>query len=222
MLSSLTTIIVADIISFVEHQSELMFNEGDFQLQLSVYLLKSGHYDDVQVEYYLPNELAAMAGYDWDSNLYLDIVVRKDEYYCPIELKYPTKRVVKDAKRFGEKLSNVQLMRNQGAQDIVRYNFWKDVRRGEIVKALFPKVTGALAVMLTNDESYTRPVRPSSACYPFRTTENAVIGPGLMDWNGLPAMRDSHVPFHLDGKYIVKWDKYLIENEVFYITIIQI
>jgi hypothetical protein len=221
-MAGLTTIIIKDIISFVEQQKELMFNEGDFQLQLSVHLLKSGHYDDVQVEYYLPNELATKAGYDWDSNLYLDIVVRKGDDYCPIELKYPTKRVVKEAVRFGEKLSNVQLMRNQGAQDIVRYNFWKDVRRGEIVKALFPKATSALAVMLTNDASYTRPVRSTSACYPFRTTEGSVIGPGLMDWNGMPAIGASHTPFHLDGKYTVKWEKYLIENEVFYLAIVQI
>jgi hypothetical protein len=219
---SLTAVIMKDIISFVEHQSELMFNEGDFQLQLSVYLLKSGHYDEVQVEYYLPNKMATMAGYDWDSNLYLDIVVRNGDDFCPIELKYPTKKVVRDANRFGKKLQNVQLMRNQGAQDIVRYNFWKDVRRGEIVKALFPNVTGALAVMLTNDESYTRSVRPSSACYPFRTTEGAVIGPGPMDWNGDSTIRSSHTPFHLEGQYLVKWDKFLIENESFYIAIVQI
>jgi hypothetical protein len=221
-MAGLATIIIKDIIFFVKHQSELMFNEGDFQLQLSVYLLKSGHYDDVQVEYYLPNELATKAGYDWDSNLYLDIVVRKGDDYCPIELKYPTKRVVKDAMRFGKMLSDVQLMRNQGAQDIVRYNFWKDVRRGEIVKALFPKATSALAVMLTNDVSYTRPVRTSSACYPFRTTEGSVIGPGLMDWNGMPARRNSHTPFHLDGKYIVNWQKFLIDENEFYLAIIQI
>ncbi len=221
-MDNLPSLIKKDIISFVAHQTELMFNEGDFQLQLSVWLLKSGHYDDVQVEYYLPNEMATEAGYDWDSNLYLDIVVRKGDSYCPIELKYPTKRVVKNAIRFGKELQDVQLMRNQGAQDIVRYNFWKDVRRGEIVKALFPKVAKAFAVMLTNDKYYTRPVRGSAACFPFRTTEAAVIGPGIMDWNGKPAIRKDHTPFQLAGQYMVNWHNYLIDTENFYLTIIEI
>ncbi len=211
-----------DIIAFVEQQNELMFNEGDFQLQLSVWLLKSGHYDEVMVEYYLPNSLAIEAGYDWDSNLYLDIVARKREEYCAIELKYPTKRVVRDTCRFGKRLPDVQLMRNHGAQDLVKYNFWKDVRRGEIVKSLFPKVTKALAVLLTNDESYTRPGRQSSACYPFRTAEGSVIGPGIMDWNGSPTVGKTHTPFHLDGEYTVNWRRYKIDNESFFLTIIEI
>ncbi len=221
-MPNLVSCIKQDVISFVEHQPELMFNEGDFQLQLSVWLLRTGHYDDVQVEYYLPNEMASEAGYDWDSNLYLDVVVRRGEDYCPIELKYPTKGLVREATRFGTKLKSVQLLRNHGAQDIVRYNFWKDVRRGEIVKALFPKVKNALAVMLTNDESYIKQVRSTAACYPFRTTENEMIGSCLMDWKGTPMIRKNHLPFQLDGKYRVNWTRHLIENEIFYLTIIEI
>ena len=215
-------LLIRDIRKFVAEQTELMFNEGDFQLQLAVALRASGHYDDVQVECYIPNSLAVEVGYDWDSNLYLDIVVRCGDEYCPVELKYPTRRVVRDINRFGRELERVEIMRNQGAQDIVRYNFWKDVRRCEIIKALFPKVNCGLAVMLTNDPSYTRQVRASSACLPFSTGEGVSAGPGVMDWQGTPTVGKTHTKFHLSSSYRIAWTPYVIDSEQFYLTIVKI
>lgn len=221
-MAELINTVISDIGEFVLKQTELMFNEGDFQLQLAVFLRQSLHYDAVQVEYYIPNDLAAKAGYDWDSNLYIDIVCHKGGEYIPIELKYPTKLVVKNAQRFGTLLKDVHLMRNQGAQDIVRYNFWKDVRRCEIIKHLFPNVRNGVAVMLTNDSSYTRPVRSTSACLPFSMAEGISVGGGIMDWQGTPAVKRDHKPFILDGKYSVKWSEHSIDYEKFYLTIIKI
>lgn len=59
LISTLKT----DIVAFIEQQEELMFNERDFQMQLAVYLRQSGRYDDVDVEYYIPNSAAVEAGY---------------------------------------------------------------------------------------------------------------------------------------------------------------
>ena len=221
-MAELITMVISDIRKFVSQQTELMFNEGDFQLQLGVFLRQSKRYDAVHVEYYIPNDLAAKAGYDWDSNLYIDIVCRKDGEYIPIELKYPTKLVVKNARRFGMLVEDVPLMRNQGAQNLVKYNFWKDVRRIEIIKHLFRDVHSGVAVMLTNDSSYTRPVRSSSACFPFSTAEGIEAGGATMDWLGNPAVRRDHTPFVLDGKYRIAWTEHLIDDEKFYLTIITI
>lgn len=147
----------ADIRAFIERQQELMFNERDFQMQLAVYLRQSGHYDDVDVEYYIPNRVAVEAGYEWSSELRLDIVVSSGGVYAVVELKYPTRRIVTDIRRFGTVLSGVEIVKNHGAQDIVSYNFWKDVRRIEIIRRLFPQsVAGGVAVMLTNEPFYTR------------------------------------------------------------------
>lgn len=218
--------VASDVRSFIEHQSELMFNELDFQVHLAVWLRNSGSYDDVDVEYFLPNSIADE--YDWDSNLYLDIVVRKGDDYCPIELKYPTNRVVKPISRFGvpsdriNGMNNVEIMKHHGAQDIVKYNFWKDVRRVELIKKLFPTVKGGLAVMLTNDSSYVRPCRPTSAVAPFSMSDNNMIGPGMMDWNGTPKVRETHKPFHIDGQYSPRWSEHTIDNIPFFLTIIKI
>lgn len=79
-----------DIQSFLSERTELFFNESDLQMQLSVYLMQSGNYDDVNVEYYIPfNQLD---GYLWNNELYIDIVVRRGDEYVAVELKYPTKK----------------------------------------------------------------------------------------------------------------------------------
>lgn len=79
-----------DISSFLSERTELFLNESDLQMKLSVYLMQSGNYDDVNVEYYIPfNQLD---GYLWNNELYIDIVVRRGDEYVAVELKYPTKK----------------------------------------------------------------------------------------------------------------------------------
>lgn len=209
-----------DILAFISQQTELMFNELDFQVQLALYLRSSGHYDDVDVEYSLPKE--SMPGYDWDSNLRIDLVVSRDGKYCPVELKYPTRRVTKAITRFGCHIPEAVVMKNQGAQDIVRYNFWKDVRRIEVLSRRFDTVEGGIAVIMTNDPSYTRPVRPDSSCAPFCTAEGSVVGPGTIDWLNMPTVRDSHPPFILDGRYEARWHQTVIDGIDFNYMIIEI
>lgn len=157
-------------------------------MQLAVAMRKGGKYDDVDVEYFIPNEVAADGGYEWASDLRLDIVVRKDGKYAVVELKYPTKRIESEIHRFGRLLKRkdkngkdggtlFEIVKNQGAQDLVRYNFWKDVRRVEIIKALFPEsVIGGVAVMLTNDSYYTRSLKPGTLCEAFSTVDDEETG----------------------------------------------
>lgn len=219
MLSTLK----GDIIRFIEHQQELMFNERDFQMQLALALRSSGHYDDVEVEYFIPNDHAVKAGYEWSSDLKLDIVVEKAGRFAVVELKYPTKRVVTAVKRFDTLLSGVEIIKNHGAQDIVSYNFWKDVRRIEIVKSLFPsKVVGGLAVMLTNEPYYTRGPRQGSICDAFSTAAGRTDIHGLLDWTRHTATSKGLPPFCLEGRYSLKWQTKEIESNKFYYTLIEI
>ncbi len=209
--------------TFIEHQDELMFNERDFQMQLAVALRESGKYDDVDVEYFIPNSAAISRGYEWESDLRLDIVVRRENEYAVVELKYPTKRIITDIKRFDTLLSGVEIVKNHGAQDIVSYNFWKDVRRIEIIKSLFPdKVVGGLAVMLTNEPYYTRGPRSGSICDAFSTADGRTGIHGLLDWTRQTATSKGLPSFSLDGHYTLKWHSTEIENNKFYYTLIEI
>ncbi|MDE6333638.1 MAG: hypothetical protein K2L77_03215 [Muribaculaceae bacterium] len=218
--SGLVADVEADIRDFIARQDELMFNEIDFQIQLAIYLRGSGRYDDVDVEYSMPRTL--IDDYDWKSNLRIDIVVSRSGEYCPVELKYPTKGVTREIKRFGKFFPDTEVMKNHGAQDLVRYNYWKDVRRIELLRRIFDSVHGGLAVLLTNDMYYTRPVRATSAAAPFSTHEGRCAGGGTMDWNGNPAVRPSHPSFTLDGVYAIRWTDAQIDGVGFKYTIVKV
>lgn len=213
-----------DIEDFIQKRSDLIYNERDFQMQLAVAFMASGHYDDVDVEYYLPTKgTNLLEGYEWDSNMRVDIVLRKGEEYLPIELKYTTIRVVRDADRYGKKVENMEILRNQGAQDIVRYNVWKDVRRIELLKKLFPGVKGGLVVFLTCDKSFLSEPRPESTCRPFSTAErDNPIGNSIMDWNGKSAIAKDYRSFTLEGIYRISWNPVSISEINFYYTIIEV
>lgn len=218
--SILAAEVKADIEMFIEQQEELMFNEFDFQMQLALFLRGSGHYDDVDAEYYLPNSI--VDGYDWDSNMYIDIVVSRSGEYVPIELKYTTRAAKRDIKRFGRLIPDVQVIRNQGAQDNRRYDFWKDVRRIELVKKIFPAVKSGLAVFLTCDPAYTRAPRPGSTNAPFSMASDHMVGGGLMDWIGNPSTRATHRPFVLEGYYRTDWRHTTVDGTDFNYTILLI
>ena len=117
------------VLAFLESNNDLLFNERDFQMHLAAWLRNSSNaYDDVDVEYYVPKD--ELEGYVWDSELRLDIVVKKNDEFCPVELKYKTKKVERRIARFDEMLDDsIVIMKNQGAQDLGMYDFWKDVRR---------------------------------------------------------------------------------------------
>lgn len=217
---SLADEIRRDIASFITSRRELMFNELDFQLRLALALLKSGRYDDIDVEYSLPRSI--IADYDWDSSLRIDLVASRAGEYCPVELKHPTRAVNRPITRFGRDFPGETVMKNQGAQDLVRYNFWKDVRRLELLRRIFPAVSGGVAVMLTNDSSYTRPPRPASKCAPFSMHPGHSVGGGTVDWFGTPAVIATHPPFTLDGTYSLTWRQTAIDGIPYYYTILKI
>lgn len=100
--------------------------------------------------------------YPWknESNVRIDIVLELEGEFYAIELKYKTALDTIDGlDRFGEKGLNGVRPKNQGAQNYGAYEFWKDVKRLELLRLRFPSVVGAMAIFLTNDKSYKNPPR---------------------------------------------------------------
>ena len=161
-MATLIDLVRNDVCAFLESNDELLFNERDFQMHLATWLRNSANrYDDVDVEYYVPRQ--ELENYIWESELRLDIVVKKEGEYCPVELKYKTKKVERKISRFNEDLTgDVVVMKNQGAQDLGMYDFWKDVRRVELVRNRFERIKGGLAVFVTNDNAYTKASKTTS------------------------------------------------------------
>ncbi len=216
----LVDIVCEDILSFLGSNKELLFNERDFQMHLATWLRKSiNNYDDVDVEYYVPrNELE---GYVWESELRLDIVVKKNGEYCPVELKYKTKKVERQIKRFGEQLSdNVVVMKNQGAQDLGMYDFWKDVRRVELVRRRFDKVKGGLAVFLTNDSFYTRASKATSNNY-LLSMVAGVAHKRQKHWlKPDSSCAKTHPGFEVEKEYTIEWHNRKVDGVDYYYCVV--
>ena len=217
---SLINVAYTDVKQFLETNKELLFNERDLQMHLAAYLRQTSHYDDVDVEYYVP--LSELKDYIWNNEIRIDILVRKGKEFLPIELKYKTQPVKKRLPRFGEQVSDeIEVMKNQGAQDIGKYDFWKDVRRIEIVRNRFKAIKNGLAVFVTNDPTYTRRGRETSNHIKFSMDE------GTHDkqkhWLKIDSACCRENPnFEVEKDYPIHWGTRIIEDVSIYYTLLTI
>ena len=221
-MATLIEIVRNDVCAFLESNEELLFNERDFQMHLASWLrTSSNNYDDVDVEYYVPHQ--ELENYVWQSELRLDIVVRKDGEYCPVELKYKTKKVERQIARFDEKLHNkYAVMKTQGAQDLGMYDFWKDVRRVELVRNRFERVKGGLAVFVTNDEFYTKGSKDTSNNYLFNM-DAGKAHPKQKHWaKPESTCAKTHPNFEVEREYAIEWHHREIDSVDFYYCIVTI
>lgn len=95
---------------------------------------------------------------------YVDVFANIDGKKYFIELKYKTKRLEEEIN--GEKF----YLKNQGAQDCGRYDFWKDVSRIESWVNENNNSFGYV-IFLTNDHSYLKSPKEKSYSYNFRITD---------------------------------------------------
>ena len=199
---------------------ELLFNERDLQMHLAQHLIGTGHYDDVDMEYYVPYE--ELDNYIWKNELKLDILLRKGTEYLPVELKYKTKKHTKQLSRFGEQLKRqVDVLKNQGAQDLGMYDFWKDVRRLELVRHRFFSVKKGLAVFVTNDKQYLNPSKDTSNNRLFCMTEG-LHGKAKHWQHPESTCARTHPNFNLEHEYTIHWEQNLYEDIEFNYCIVTI
>ena len=213
-MTTLLDTVKEDVCRFLDENDKLLFNERDLQMNLAVYLKERGHYDRVEVEYYIPTEI--LPDYKKldpkNERLYLDIVVVKDGMYVPIELKYKTKETDLKIERFGKLCTEASddtekdVLKNQGAQNLGRYNFWKDVKRIELVKQKFDAVLGGVAVFVTNDTLYLKQPTKRSSNILFSMAD----GKHLMQkhWRTADSKLAKRYPnFEVEKEYSIQWRK---------------
>lgn len=138
-----------------------------------------------------------------DRWIYLDLWLHAFDLQLAVELKYKTRKleIAHNNERFQ--------LKNQGAQDLGRYDFLKDVARLEQVAGTNSDVQG-YAVLLTNDPSYWGTGRAGTVDTNFRLhPERSVTGE--MAW--LPhasdgTMRNRMEAIRLLRDYTVEWHPY--------------
>lgn len=203
-----------DVKCFLNNErDEPFYNERELQVSLALFLEQTQHYKKIYLEYYVPvkdnNKTKLSEGYVWNSKIKMElVVVVGDNSYIPIELKYKIKKINEPrVMRFGESIEHVDIIKTHGAEDIGCYDFWKDVRRIELVQDHYSKVVGGIALFLTNDSLYYSP-KKENLYYNFRLSEDN--NGSKMYWKDDSETKNTHPNFELDHTYLPKW---LGENE---------
>jgi len=173
----------------------LFHSEADFQHALAWHV-HQGHPElKVRLEYRPPAV---------GRKVYVDVWLEHATEICAIELKYKTRRL--STKVHGESFD----LRNQGAHDVARYDFCKDVCRIEELVAAHPGLVG-YAVFLTNDPGYwQRSSRDGTVDAAFRLHDGAVLR-GELSWRehaspGTTSGRTGIIS--LSGSHSVRWSDY--------------
>lgn len=137
-------------------------------------------------------------------NTYVDVVARSASTQIGIELKYKTRAL--QATVNGEEF----ILLNQAAQDIGRYDFFKDVSRVEAFVEGDARRIG-YAVFLTNDSAYWKAPRSLSHGYAaFAMNEGRQV-PASLAWGESASpgtRRGREAEIAIAGTYALQWKSY--------------
>jgi hypothetical protein len=114
----------------------------------------------------------------------------------------------------------VVIVKDQGAQDLGMYGFWKDVKRIEMVKARFETVKSGLSVFLTNDVAYMKPTRENSNNKEFTMCEG--LNSSSKHWQRETKISLAHQGFDLSRDYLVEWNETKFGGQTFHYCIVEI
>ncbi len=170
----------------------IFHNEADFQFAFAWEIQKQYSDYNIRLEYKVPTF----------GNRYTDIWINGKNPIA-IELKYkPVSMNLQHNKETFE-------LKNQGAEDLGRYDFLKDVQRLEEIIMKYPE-TSAYAIMITNDSLYWRnPSKLDSIDKDFKIHQGRNIH-GTLSWSpkvgkGTTENKD---PIQIHGKYCMNWQSY--------------
>ena len=178
-------------------QSRQIFHiEADFQHALAWQIQQD--YPELEIRFeYKPANIS--------QRIFVDLWIKdKQGNNFAIELKYKTKKFeeIVNAENFS--------LLNQGAQDLGRYDFLKDVERLENIVSAHKNTIG-FAIILSNDSGYWNPPTSSNTVdADFRIFDGKTIH-GTLQWaehasTGTTSGRTK--PIEILDKYLIKWSDY--------------
>lgn len=184
--------VIQNLLVSLAKDKHIFCSEMDFQLHLAWLMKKEGF--ELSLEYD-PGCL--------DANAALDIMIWKPERVA-VELKYKTAL-------FQPTVFDYPLrLKNQGAQDIGRYDFFKDISRVERVVAE-RKAEKGFSILLTNDRSYWRTGRNGTADEMFRIYDGRTVKLGPYHWGSGASpgtKRGREKPITLIRDHVFGWNDY--------------
>ncbi len=137
---------------------------------------------------------------------YYDIVIEDDVELIPIELKFKTKSV-----------KGHEEYTNQAAQDLARYDFWRDVKRIEDFNAPSEKFASVgYAVMVTNDGAYVDKSGENTMYKSFSVNKDREVKAGKLDWASEPSPKsvgeNRMNGIEIKNDYKLNWEEDVVAN----------
>ncbi len=182
---------IASVLAALTVSRRLFQSEKDFQLHLAWEMKSLGC--EVCLEY---------DPVCFDGNAAIDILVVKPELVA-VELKYRTRLFSH------ESVGHSFALKNHAAEDVSRYDFWKDVWRLETV-VHSGKASRGFAIFLTNNRGYWQPGREGTADAHFRMNEGRLVS-GRLAWSPRASegtMKGREGQIDLRGQYGLRWAEY--------------
>lgn len=207
---------ISNTLSNLSKNRQLFCSEADFQQALAWQIHEDYKEDKVFLEYPLTIQQDGK-----DKPIRVDIVVKHDEEYIPIELKYLTKKLkIKEPEVEFE-------LKNQGARDIRMHDVLADVERIEniIDQNKLNQCSSGYQITLTNDKGYLTESRGNHLYKNFSLHEGREIPTDTLKWNGKPPRSfydSSKRPITLRSSYKINWDKDTFKTYGFNLLIFEI
>lgn len=205
-------------IAFAQRENEYFTREQDIQIYLAKYLSDTNEFDRIFLEYHIPFHMLPL--YPWvdSNNIYIDLVVEKNNLFYPIEIKYKTTTQSLPLNIFGTE--GGVLLGHHGAQNIGCYDFWKDVKRLELFQERFTNVEQGIMIFVTNDLNYQYSPRNVNVGYAqFSIHSNRVVAKNeILNWNGNLSISKNRPAISVSKSYKISWHPLPIDQH-FYILV---
>lgn len=195
------TINLESIIEKLSKSRPIFHSEADFQHSLAWEIHSEKPNSAIRLEY--PVRINGQEGRPW----YLDLFVQNDNIRYAIELKYATANLEETIE--DEKYD----LRNQSADDLMRYGFCYDIYRIEQMIQSGRADLGFAVIVSNYPPFWTIPDRETHSNHgAFRIHESRILH-GKLEW-GSKTAKSYQPPIALNGTYILSWrDFSLVEGK---------
>lgn len=183
------------IIDKLKIKRPIFTSEADLQLELAWVIKEEYPNAKVRMEY-CPA---------FDPNMHIDILVKINGKWIPIELKYKTKRYQKIID------NEIYNLRTHGAKDQNCYLYLKDIERIEKIKENANCFQEGYTIFVTNELSYLKKPNSDNVVYYQFSLEDGIIKNGELDWNektGEGTKRNYGKSIVLKNQYKIIWQDY--------------
>jgi len=183
---------IGRIIRALSEKRPFFFSESDFKHALAWEINKQYQNCAVRLEY-----PALSSGH-------VDIWINLNGHVFALELKYLTRKIIV------KEHDLILTLKEHGAQDQRRYDFWKDVSRLEAITEKIPDSAG-YAIVVTNDSNYWNTSRKTTMDADYVMNEGRIVKGKTLLWGpnttaGTMKGRESKIP--IKGSYECHWENY--------------